>query len=161
MISNFLSSRGLSPATVSGKSQADKFTSGVDRFLALIDRFEATKQDYAVYKQVELQVFNIIKKYLEIYSNSEMLDKKYWVSSSISNAEMTVKFVQPEQSASEVEKLDIVQRKMELGLMNQVEAIMYLDNVDRSTAEARAEQLKEVDEQDEDEDDRAGSQPDV
>lgn len=161
LISNFLSSRGLSPATVSGKSQADKFTSGVDRFLALIDRFEATKQDYAVYKQVELQVFNIIKKYLEIYSNSEMLDKKYWVSSSISNAEMTVKFVQPEQSASEVEKLDIVQRKMELGLMNQVEAIMYLDNVDRSTAEARAEQLKEVDEQDEDEDDRAGSQPDV
>jgi hypothetical protein len=161
LISNFLSSRGLSPATVSGKSQADKFTSGVDRFLALIDRFEATKQDYAIFNQVEQKVFNIIKKYLELYSNSDALDKKYWVSSSIVNAELVVSFVRPEQTQSEIEKLDVIQRKMELGLMDTVEAIMYLDGVDRSTAELKIESMRGEDEQEQIEANSVGSQPDI
>lgn len=161
LISNFLSSRGLSPATVSGKSQADKFTSGVDRFLALIDRFEATKQDFAIFNQVEQKVFNIIKKYLELYSNSDALDKKYWVSSSIVNAELVVSFVRPEQTQSEIEKLDVIQRKMELGLMDTVEAIMYLDGVDRSTAELKIESMRGEDEQEQIEANSVGSQPDI
>jgi hypothetical protein len=163
LISNFLSSRGLSPSTVSGKSEADKFTSGVDRFLSLIDRFEATKQDFAIFNQVEQQVFKIIKKYLEIYSNSDVIDQKYWTSSAIVNAEIVVTFVRPEQTQSEIEKLNVIQKKMELGLMDEVEAIMYLEGVDRSTAEYKLDQMNDegIDEQEQAEINSVGSQPDV
>ena len=137
LISNFLSSRGLSPATVSGKSQADKFTSGVDRFLALIDRFEATKQDFAVFDDAEMKIFEIIKAHLVTYSNNKLLNKKYWSSSSVSNAELVVKFHKPEQTQSEAEKLDIIQRRMEMGLIDDIHAIMLLDGLDASEAEEK------------------------
>jgi hypothetical protein len=141
LISNFLSARGLSPATVSGKSQADKFTSGVDRFLSLIDRFEATKQDFAVFEQIEEKLFEIVKKYLEVYSGTDVLKPKYWASSNISNAELMVLFVKPEQTQSEVEKLDVIQKRMDLGLIDDVTAIMLLDGLNKSEAE---EKLMEI-----------------
>lgn len=168
LISNFLSSRGLSPATVSGKSQADKFTSGVDRFLALIDRFEATKQDYALFNQVEIKLFEIIKAFLFTYSQTKLLDEKYWVSQLIKNAELKVHFAKPEQTQSDTEKLANIETRMRLGLTDKVTALMQLDGLDKSEAESKLKEIekskpeKELNGEDNrSETDPSGSQSDV
>jgi hypothetical protein len=165
LISNFLSSRGLSPATVSGKSEGDKFTSGIDRFLALIDRFEATKQDFALYNQVELKLFEIFKAYLVTYSGNELLNRKYWSSDAVKNAELKVHFAKPEQTQSEIEKLTNIEKRMALGLMDRTTALMSLDGLDKSEAEQRLKEIEASkvvnDEDKEPKTNREGSQPDA
>lgn len=142
LISNFLSSRGLSSATVSGKGQAEKFNSGVDRFLALIDRFEATKQDYALFEDVEHKVFKIIQSWLLAYSNTQYLNKKYNVSASFANSVLNVEFSKPEQVKSEAETLDLIQKKLEMGLIDDVEALMILNDIDETEAIAKLEKIR-------------------
>lgn len=142
LISNFLSSRGLSPATVSGKSQADKFTSGVDRFLAMIDKFEASKQDFALYKSVEMQLFEVIKAYLLRYSNTRLLNKKYYVSQNLKNAYMNISFSKPDEAQSEKEKLDVIQQKLELGLIDDVSALMELEGLTEIEAKEKLDKIQ-------------------
>ena len=143
LISNFLSSRGLSPATVSGKAQGDRFTSGVDRFLAMIDKFEATKQDYSIYKVAEQKLFEIVKSWLLAYSNTGLLDKKYWVSQSFNNAYLNVTFNRPDEAQSQKEKLDIIQQKLEMGLIDDVSALMQLENLSELEAEERLNKIQD------------------
>lgn len=143
LISNFLSSRGLSPTTVSGKSQADKFSSGVDRFLAMIDKFEASKQDFALYKNTEIKIFEIIKAWLSAYSNTRLLDKKYFVSQNIQNSYLNINFVKPEQAQSEKEKLDVIQQRLELGLIDDVSALMQLDGITEIESKERLQKIKD------------------
>jgi hypothetical protein len=143
LISNFLSSRGLSPATVSGKAEGDRFTSGVDRFLSMIDRFEATKQDYSIYKSIEQKLFNVIKAWLLRYTNTQFLDKKYWVSQSVDNSYLNITFQKPDEAQSQKEKLDIIQQKLELGLMDDVSAVMQLDGLSELEAQDKLKKIKD------------------
>lgn len=141
LISNFLSARGLSVSTVSGKQSAEKYTSGFDRFLSMIDKFEATKQDFVIYQRVEELLFEIIKAWLSYYSGSDELQKKYHVSSSIKDASMTIKFGKPDAAASEKEKLEVIQQKIELGLIDKVSALMELNGITEIEAEEKLEKI--------------------
>jgi hypothetical protein len=142
LISNFLSSRGLSSGTVSGKPNSEKFTSGMDRFLSMIEKFEASKSDYALYSWVEQKAFAIIKEWLLYYSGSDVIDKKYYVSASAKDAELSVAFVKPEAVQSEAEKLTSIQTKMDLGLVDDVMAMMELHNIDETEAISRLDKMK-------------------
>ena len=163
LISNFLSARGLSPTAISGKQQADKFTSGVDRFLSMIDRFEATKQDFMLYKSVEKQIFEIIKAMLLTYSNTRVLNKEYFTSQSIKNATLNIQYSKPEQAQSETDKLVLIRDKMELGLIDNIGAVMELYKFNESEAEEYLDKIKErsLVETSEPETNGTRSQPDI
>lgn len=143
LISNFLSARGLNSSTVSGKSSTEKFSSGLERFLSMIDRFEASKSDYSLYAWVEEQCFKIIKAWLLYYSGTDTLEKEYWVSGSIDQAELSINFVKPEAVSSDSEKLDVIQKKMDLGLIDDVTAMMELYNYDETEAIEKLSKIQE------------------
>jgi hypothetical protein len=140
LLSNFLTSKGMDPKTISGNAESTKFNSGFERFLSLIDKFETSKSDYDLYKYVEYELFEIMSKYLNLYSNTEFLDKDYWVSIP-DNTELNIQFYKPEVIQSEAEKTDLIIKKLEAGLISKIEAIMQDRGIDQEKAEEVLESI--------------------
>lgn len=143
LLANFLSSRGIDPKTVSGTTQSTSYSSGLERLLAMIEKFEASRNDLALYQYVESRVFDIVKAYLNKYSGTEFLNQKYWVKQIPQDASITVQFEKPEAIQSEGDMIVIAQKKIELGLLSRVGAIMELEGLNRDSAE---EYIAQVDE---------------
>lgn len=123
LLSNFLTSKGIDPKVITGTGESTKYNSGFERFLSLIEKFETSKSDFDLYKKAEYNLFEIIKKYLDLYSNTDLLMKDYWVSIP-EDCDINIKFYKPEVIQSETEKIDLLIKKMEAGLISKVEAIM-------------------------------------
>lgn len=135
LLAMFMSSRGIDPKTVSGKLDAQKnYSSGIERLLAMIERFEASREDYSVFERVENKIFEVFRTYINVYGGTEYLpDIKTGMIGP--DAYVNVTFARPEMVKTESEELDIIQRKLELGLISRKEAIMLDRGVDASTAE--------------------------
>lgn len=135
LLAMFMSSRGIDPKTVSGKLDAQRnYSSGIERLLAMIERFEASREDYDVFERVENQLFDVFKAYINVYGGTEYLPG---VKSGMigPDAYVSVTFSKPEMVKTESEELDIIQRKLELGLISRKEAIMIDRGVDADTAD--------------------------
>jgi len=143
LLSQYLSSQGLSPASISGSaSNADKFTSGTDRFLAQIEKFEASKDAMDIYRHAETSIYKVIVAWLNVLSGSEILDKKYHVGSAISlESEVSLEYKMPTAITTDLEKLDKLERELELNLKTPTEA--YAEYRDVSLVEAQ-EAMKEI-----------------
>lgn len=142
LLANFISSRGIDPKIVSGKADSTRYSSGVERLLAMIDKFEAARSDYALYKNAEEQVFEIIKQYLNVFSGTEFLDQKYWVNKISGDVKLNIEYAKPESIKTDDEVIATIQKKIELGLMSRVSAMMELRGMDRDAA---IEELKLID----------------
>lgn len=140
LLSNFLTSRGLDPNLVNGKSQASKFTSGMDRLLAMIEMFEASKQDYAVYQGVEYQLFELIKKWSQALAGTDDAFLSFAIPE---DATMSCQYNQPEMVQTESDKLSVIQTKMEQGLMSRSMAIKELYELNDEEAVELMEKIDE------------------
>ncbi len=134
ILSNFLTSRGIDPKVITGKGDAAKYTSGIERFLALIEKFEASKSDFALFQWAECEAFEIIKAWVNTLMGTDQLESEYQVSTISEETEMYIKFAEPAMMQSRAEKVDAIQKEIELGLMSRVDGIMELRNVDKEMA---------------------------
>jgi hypothetical protein len=134
LISNFLTSKGIDPKTISGKGDSQKYASGTERLLAMIERFESSRADYDLFKNVEARVYELVKAYVNKYSGTEFLDEKYWMKIP-EDSEVSVDFKRPELVQGEDERTSTIVKKIDAGLMSKVEAIMDLRSVTREKAE--------------------------
>lgn len=139
LLSNFLSSRGLDPKLVSGKGEADKFSSGIERLLSLLEKFEASRSDLATYMRVEREIFEIVKAYVNTYGASDLWD--YELTSIPEDAEILVEFQKPEMIQSEQEKLDAQAKKLDIGLTSRIRALMELHGISKDQAVELAEEI--------------------
>lgn len=137
VLSSFLSSRGIDPKTINTRGESQTYSSGFERLLSLIEQFKPSKQDFAVFKKAEKQLFKIIKAYINTYSGTDLL--QYDIGPIPEGADIEVKFFEPQSVLSENEKVDLLQKKIDLGLISKVEAIMY----DRGLPEEEAEKVLE------------------
>lgn len=129
-LSMFLTSRGIDPKTVSMDGSAQSFSSGLERLLSMITKFEASRGDMDLFKKAEMQSFEIIKAYSKVYSGSELLN----IPEIPDDAYMTIEFEEPEMIKSEKEELDLIQQKLEMGMISELDAYMKLNDVDEETA---------------------------
>lgn len=142
ILSNFLTARGIDPKVITGKGDASKFTSGVERFLALIEKFEASKADFALFKWAEEQAFKLIVAWINTLIGTDQLESEYQITKISEGVELFVKFAEPAMLQSRQEKIDAIQKEMELGLLSRVEGIMELRQIDKDAA---SEVVKEID----------------
>lgn len=145
ILSNFLTARGIDPKVITGKADANKFSSGVERFLSLIEKFEASKADFALFEKVEDDAFEIIKAWINTLVGTDQLESEYQISKVSEDIEMYIKFAEPAMIQSRAEKLDAISREMELGLMSRVEAIMEMRNVSKEVAMQIASEIDGAD----------------
>ena len=142
LLTMFLSSRGLDPKkiAITNEQGGQSFSSGLERLLSMIQEFESSKSDMSIFKMAEQESFEIIKKYIEVYSGTEFLPM--FSSALPEDCYMTVKFKEPQMIQSDSEKLDLIQRKMEMGILSKARAYMEYYMVDEETA---AVELAEID----------------
>lgn len=145
LLSNFLSSRGVDPSTISGKGQSKNFASGTERLLSMIESFEASKSDYDIYKRAESDIYTIVKAWHNSLKDTDLLDPKYKTSELPDNSEVEIVFAGPEMIQSESEKLENISKKLELGLMSELEAIMETRDIDKTAAEKIQKEIEESD----------------
>lgn len=144
ILASYLTSKGVSPKVVSADmSSADRYSSGLERLLAMVDKFEATKEDFDLFRMVEQQVFGIVKKYQVLFSNTDLLNRKYWVSSSFESAEMTLRFNKPEMVQSESEKLTNLKTKIEMGISDKSLALSQLEEISIEQAEEKILEIQQ------------------
>lgn len=136
LLTNFLFMRGVDSkkisSTLSGGSAS--YSSAIERLLAMIEEFEATKEDFDLFRMVEKQVFDIVKKYLVVMSSANVIDSKYRVSNNFINAEYSVTFKTPEMIETKSESLDNSKKKIELGIADATSVLMETENLDEKSA---------------------------
>lgn len=122
LLSSFLTSRGLSPKLVSGNGDSERYTSGLDRLLAMIDRFEASQFDMEIYRNAEDKILKIIIRYLNTYAGTDILGYS-WKNVKEDDVSIVVDYKKPQSILTDSERLDLIAKKKELGLMSDTEAI--------------------------------------
>lgn len=133
VLANFLTSRGIDPKMIAGKLQSTQYASGAERLLALIELAEASTEDKIVYQNAEQRIFDIIRS----YNNAGIagIDDKYKMPPLSPDAYVAVEYQKPMVEQSDSERLNLIQQKLELGLMSRREAIIDLRGVDEETAD--------------------------
>lgn len=138
ILSQFLTSQGLDASLVTSNAQASQsFSSGVERLLAMVDKFEASKDTQDIYRDSEAKIYNVVKAWLNALRDSDILDDEYKAGQLPDDSELYVKYSRPETIQTPDEKLSIIERKLDLGLMTKVDAIMELYGIDKDAAEER------------------------
>lgn len=143
LMANYLSSKGIDSSVITAKEGSKTYASGLERMLAMIDKLEASKFDYAMYESVEQKLYDIVKVWLAYYSNTDLLDPKYYVSAAIDDSTMSVNFSSPKAIQTENEKVDVIEKKLSLGLMDDVTALMELYNLSEEQAVERLDKIAE------------------
>jgi len=131
----FLTSRGLSPKTVSGSADADKFNSGLERLLAMIDRFDATKEDYNLFETAEHQIYSIIKTWHNTLRATDALNEEFKTTELPETSKLSISFGKPEMIQTKVEKIDSHIKKIEMGIGSRITALMDIEDMSREEAE--------------------------
>lgn len=132
-LSAFLTSRGINPKAINTQGVGGDYASGIDRLLAMIDRFEATESDFSVFQKAEKELFKLILEYGSQFG---------LITGPISNdASVTVTFSKPESVMTESEKLDLIIKEKEAGLITDIEAIMRYRGVTESEAKTIYERV--------------------
>jgi hypothetical protein len=129
LINYFLTAQGISPKTISGTAESQKFTSGLERLLAMIERFEASQSDIDLFIDVENKLFTIMRAWYEAISGTDALDQKYNFGAWPESSYLSVDFKGPEAVQTEADKEDSVIKRLDSGLISKVEAIAELRGI--------------------------------
>lgn len=142
----FLSSRGIDPTTISGKSDGRTFGSGVERLLAMLDKFEATRADFDLFACVERELFEIMVAWsneLQNASGETELSADLQLGVIPEDVFLDIKFSEPMSVMTESERRESVMKDIEAGLKSRIEAIMEMRGVSEDKA---VEILRQIDE---------------
>jgi hypothetical protein len=138
-LSAFLSSRGLDPSIVNTKGNSKSFSSGIERLLAMIEMFEPSKSDADLFADAEKGLYKIIVRYINTYANTAFLPN-FPIVSVPETSTVEVQYSKPEVVQSEQEKLTSIKQRLELGLIDDIDAIAQ----DRGISREAAEEIYEV-----------------
>ena len=120
----FITSEGLGGDVVNSKGEMDKATSGIDRFIQSIQKIEAHADDYEMYSCAEAEIYEIIKAWLRVLNGSDQLDRKYQIGNLSEDSEVEVEYYKPDMIETDTEKLNNIERRVDIGLMSKREALM-------------------------------------
>lgn len=141
VLSYFLTSMGIDPKTVSGSGEAASYTSGIERLLALFEKFDATREDFEIYRGVEIKLYDVIKGWVNTYTGTEFLLPEY--SGSINDdSRVFIEFSKPTSIKSDADKLDEIERQLDLKLISQKDAIQEWHGLDEEEAENKMKEIE-------------------
>ncbi len=144
----FLTSRGLDTSIVSGSPTTESATSGVDRLLQMIENFQSSSEDFSLFRRVEEKMCKIIMAFMAHYYgervNGELvLDEKYQINViDPMGVDLNVEFTEPQMIQSEMEKLDILEKELDLRVTSRVH---YLMDEKGLTEEQAINKIQEID----------------
>ena len=143
----FITSEGLSGDVVNSKGEMNTATSGIDRFIQGVQKIEAHMDDYEMYRCAEADIYRIIKAWLKVLNGSAQLDKKYQIGNLSEESEIEIEYFKPEMIETEAEKLNNIERRLDIGLMSLKEALMEDRNItDKDKAQEILDEIESTSE---------------
>ncbi len=135
-VSALLKTNGLEPAAIIGTDSAVSASSGIQELIKKSELSEVIEDQKEYYRDKEPEVFEkYIKWHNYLYDKNLLEDSLMEIGRVDEDIEVITKFNEPRTTLSEMEKLDIIQRRKDLGLDTMVDSIMR-DNPDMSREEA-------------------------
>jgi hypothetical protein len=141
-ISLFLTSEGVDPKSVTMSGEGQNYTSGLERLLSLIEKMSASRSDYDLFQYIETKLWDMIKLWSAALSNSDNLREDLRLGVVNQNSEVNVTYKKPEMVLSDADKLDIAERRINLGISSAIEEIMRERDIERDEAEEVYQQLR-------------------
>lgn len=144
LVATFLTTRGADAKSIqASNSGSASYSSAIERLLAMIEHFEATKEDFDLFNVVEKHLHKIVTAWLAVLTgNSEMLDPEYNVTSGIVNSRLSVQFHKPEMIETKSEQLDNAQKKVDLGIADQVSILADLEHISIEEAQIQIDEIQ-------------------
>lgn len=140
----FLSSRGVDPKSISGKSTGERFSSGIERLLSMIEKFEASKDDFDKFKRAERETFEIARAWTNELQGTGLLTEPAYQGKVSEGIKFQATFSSPEVVQTISEREDSAIKQVDARLMSRTEAVAYIRQVDEKKAE---EIVKKIDEE--------------
>jgi len=145
----FLSAEGQDPTMVSGKSDAKKYGSGVERLLAMIEKFEASADDMALFQWVEQQALKIMVAWSNLMQGANIrggvdpLIPELQQSMLPEDVEVEVRYIEPQGIQTKKELEDSQIALIENGLTSRKMALMEMYGLTDEQAEQRLKDIAE------------------
>ena len=139
-----LSSNGLDLSTIQGQLSANSAQSGLQEMIRRAENTDQVEDQRSVYKKAEKNLFDIMFSW---HNNLIRVGKHYHpdfleVGNVSENEKVETEFTMPAQFATEMERLEVIGKRKELGLDTQIDSIMR-DNPDLSEEQA-VEKLEKI-----------------
>lgn len=141
----FLSSRGHKTNVVTGASDVQSFSSGLERLLSMIEEHESSIDDFSLFENVEQQQFDIFKRYSNYLQDSPI--EGFELHPDLRGAEipedttMSVRFHEPQMVETEKEKQERLNQRLENQTITRLEYIQQMDGLDEETAREMIEEI--------------------
>jgi hypothetical protein len=137
-----LTTNDLEPGSVSGKLEASNAASGIQEMIIKAEPINSVEDDQEMFRKLEPKIVNIAAKWHNVYLDTDSLTedlKKLGKMPDVVEYNMKFGAVQPFQS--EIDKLDVIERRLDIGLDDMIDAIK-LDNPDLNDKEAEQKALE-------------------
>lgn len=132
----FLSSQGVDSDAVSGEAESKTYSSGLERIVAEIQKFEASRSTISLFKDAEDEIFKIVAAWYNLATKSkDVLNKKYLSGSLSEKAEVEVSYKEPTAILSELDRMELAERKQALGIYSDAEIYSTAEGVAIEVAE--------------------------
>ena len=145
-ISTFLSSQGLDSAAVTTNGQSKSFNSGLERLLSMVEDFEASQDDIELFRRVEREIFSLIAQWSNVLQNTNMLIPELKGPTISSRVYPQIRFEKPEMIQTEGDRINHAITQLNAGLMSNLEAIMFIRQVNEQEAQQILEGINESEE---------------
>jgi hypothetical protein len=140
----FLSTMGLDPATVAGKTDARAFTSGLDHLLSNIDKFKASQEDMDIFRRVETEAFDLMRDWSNLMqgvTDETQLIEPLQIGQIPMDVNIEVKFAEPTSVRTQSELEDSVLKRIDAGLLTKRDALIELYGFDKDSADQYIQEL--------------------
>lgn len=139
-----LSTNNLEPGTVSGELSATSASSGIQEMIRQSELVDDIEDQRELYRDQEPHIYDIIFLWQNLLFESGELDKKFADIGmvDIDDFDYSLKFPSPKRFMTDKEKLEIIEKRLDLGLDTKIDAIMR-DNPDLTEEQAR-EKLAQI-----------------
>jgi len=136
-IAFLLSTNNMNPGTITGDSQGGtSSTSGFHEMLRRAEIMEDIEDQQEMYKDNEPRLFKIIFRWINYFINKKLAHEDIEKIGSVNeNVKVALEFLNANEFMTEQDKLDIIERRKELGLDTIIDSIMR-DNTELSEEEA-------------------------
>jgi hypothetical protein len=145
LLNYFVTSEGVGGGVVNSKGMDEQAHSGIDRYLKMLQRIEAHQDDYDAFSNAERQIYEIVKAWLYVLNDTNLLSDKYKVIVP-QESEIEILYAKPEMVETQAEKIANIEKLMDLGLMSRKHAVMDLFSV--QDQDKAIELLNEIDSDD-------------
>ena len=132
-----LTTNDLEPGSVQGELSGTSAASGVQEMIIKAEPMGSVEDDQEIFRDAEPEVVNICAKWHNLYLDKGLLiDDLARLGKMPDKIEYAIKFGAVAQFINEKEKLDVIEKRLELELDDMIDALI-LDNPDLSTDEAK------------------------